>query len=95
MASTVEMADDQDAGAAGEILQTRKGEKQMDSKKWWASGTFWGALGGAIASIANGVAAFKAGDTAKVGESIMATIGFWTAWRLRKGQGVAIAAPVE
>jgi hypothetical protein len=65
----------------------------MDQKKWWKSGTFWGAVAGAVASIANGVAAFKAGDTAKVGESIMATIGFWTAWRLRKGQGVAIADP--
>lgn len=87
------MANDQDEGI--KTLQAQKGEKPMESKKWWASGTFWGALGGAIAAIVNGAAAFKAGDTGKMGESVMGLLAFWTAWRLRKGQGVAIATPIE
>lgn len=59
-------------------------------KRWWQSGTFWGALATGLTGVGKVVVAVSSGDQAGLVEGIGVIFGAFTAWRLRKGQSVPI-----
>ncbi len=59
-------------------------------KKWWQSGTFWGALATGLTGVGKIVVAASTGDVTGITTGAGILFGAWTAWRLRKGQNVPI-----
>lgn len=64
------------------------GIEQM--KKWYQSGTFWGALVTGLTGVGKIAVGVSTGDMTMVGTGLSIVAGCWTAWRMRKGQGVII-----
>ena len=62
-----------------------------DPKPSTESGTFWGVIVGGIVGIFQLVGGVKSGNHRQVGEGALAVVGFFTAWRLRKG----FSRPIE
>ena len=62
----------------------------MDSKKWYQSGTFWGALVTGVTGVGKVVIGATTGDVTMIVTGLTVVSGAWTAWRLRKSQGVII-----
>lgn len=67
----------------------------LDEKPAYRSGTLYGSIGGAIAAAALTIHGIKTGNTQEIGEGIIGLFGFFTTWRLRKAQGVAISGAIE
>ena len=62
-----------------------------DPKQSIESGTFCGAFVGGITGIFQIIGGIKTGNTQQMGEGALAVVGFFTAWRLRKG----FSRPIE
>lgn len=57
-----------------------------DTKTSIQSATFWGAIVGGVMGVIQVIGGIKKGDSSQINEGILAVVGFFTAWRLRKGQ---------
>lgn len=56
-----------------------------DTKQTIKSGTFWGSVIGGVVGIVQIIGGIKKGDSSQINEGVLAVVGFFTAWRLRKG----------
>lgn len=56
-----------------------------DPKTSIESGTFWGAIVGGIVGVFQLIGGIKSNNSAQMAEGGLAIVGFFTAWRLRKG----------
>ncbi len=63
----------------------------MEGKKWYQSGTFWGAVGKVLAGVALAINGYQEGDQTKITAGLYAVFSGWTSWRQRVGQGVPVA----
>jgi hypothetical protein len=72
------------------LLEEEELRRHLTMKRWYKSGTFWGAVATAAAGVGKLIIAVGAGDPQGIGTAAAVIFGAWTAWRLRKGQATEI-----